>query len=43
MNAEAALRELEDMFTTSAQTVEPTAEARNRKPSGEGDQRTTED
>ncbi|WP_411147393.1 hypothetical protein [Streptomyces sp. A30] len=43
MNAEAKLRELDEMFTTSARTAVPTAAARHRKPSGNGDQRTNED
>ncbi|MET7573389.1 hypothetical protein ABZT04_33565 [Streptomyces sp. NPDC005492] len=43
MNAESVLRDLEEMFTTSARTIEPTTEARHRKPSGQGDQRVNED
>ncbi|MFJ1552730.1 hypothetical protein [Streptomyces mirabilis] len=43
MNAETTLRDLEGLFTTSARTTVPTSEARHRKPSGEGDQRTNED
>ncbi|MFH8701986.1 hypothetical protein [Streptomyces chartreusis] len=43
MNAETTLSELDGMFTTPVCTVEPTAENRSRKPSGEGDQRVNED
>ncbi|WP_274558094.1 hypothetical protein [Streptomyces spiramyceticus] len=43
MNAQAKLRELDELFTTSARTSVPTAESRHRKPSGDGDQRTSED
>ncbi|WP_435241527.1 hypothetical protein [Streptomyces cucumeris] len=43
MNAEATLQELEKLFTTKARTTMPTTEARHRKPSGNGDQRTNED
>ncbi|MET7936884.1 hypothetical protein [Streptomyces sp. NPDC005322] len=43
MNAETTLSDLEELFTTSARTTVPTTEARHRKPSGNGDQRTSED
>jgi len=43
MNAEATLRQLDGMFTTSIRTVEPTTENRNRKPSGTADQRVNDD
>ena len=43
MHADSKLRDLEELFTSSARTVEPTTEARHRKPSGDGDQRTSED
>ncbi|MGW0885410.1 hypothetical protein [Streptomyces sp. NPDC002671] len=43
MKAEEQLRNLEGLFTTAARRSVPTAEARHRKPSGQGDQRTNED
>lgn len=43
MNSEKTLHDLSGMFRTSARTAVPTAEARHRKPSGNGDQRTNED
>lgn len=43
MKTEQVLRDLDSMFNTSAPAVEPSGEARHRKPTGNGDQRTNED
>ncbi|MEV3873733.1 hypothetical protein [Streptomyces sp. NPDC049906] len=37
------LKKAEDLFSTSARTAAPTPESLHRKPSGNGDQRTSED
>ncbi|MFH8772038.1 hypothetical protein [Streptomyces sp. NPDC017958] len=43
MSAEQQLKKADALFTTEARTSVPTAAARHRKPSGQGDQRTNED
>ncbi|MEV5264800.1 hypothetical protein [Streptomyces werraensis] len=43
MQTAKAMRDLDGMFKTTASAETPSAEARHRKPSGNGDQRTNED